>query len=190
MDTRYDILFRPMAIGPVTAKNRFYAVAHSAGMGYGMPHATAALRGMKAEGGWGVVSTGVVEIDETSDMMGHQNDRLWDEHDVACHRLATDAIHAHGALAAVELAHLGLGARNLYSRVPSLGPASLKTTSPRFVPPTVRPWVEQSKPGTTSSMSTLHTTGRCRCTSCRDATTSETMRTAARWRTACGSFAS
>lgn len=133
MDTRYDILFRPMAIGPVTAKNRLYAVAHSAGMGYGMPHATAALRGMKAEGGWGVVSTGVVEIDESSDMMGHQNDRLWDEHDVACHRLATDAIHAHGALAAVELAHLGLGARNLYSRVPSLGPASLKCTS-AYVP--------------------------------------------------------
>jgi dimethylamine/trimethylamine dehydrogenase len=65
--------------------------------------------------------------------MGHQNDRLWDEHDVACHRLATDAIHVNGALAAVELAHLGLGARNLYSRVPSLGPASLKCTS-AYVP--------------------------------------------------------
>ena len=52
---------------------------------------------------------------------------------VACHRLATDAIHVKGALAAVELAHLGLGARNLYSRVPSLGPASLKCTS-AYVP--------------------------------------------------------
>jgi dimethylamine/trimethylamine dehydrogenase len=133
VDPRYSVLFEPVRIGPVTAKNRFFAVAHSAGMGFAQPHATAALRAMKAEGGWAVVCTGVCEIDPSSDMMGHQNDRLWDEHDVDCHRLATDAIHAHGALAAVELAHLGLGARNLYSRVPSLGPASLKCTS-TYVP--------------------------------------------------------
>lgn len=133
MDPRYEPLFQPIAIGPRIARNRFLAAAHSAGMGYAMPHSTAALRAMKAEGGWGIVCTGVCEIDATSDMMGHQNDRLWDEHDVACHRLATDAIHVKGALAAVELAHLGLGARNLYSRVPSLGPASLKCTS-AYVP--------------------------------------------------------
>ncbi len=130
---RYRVLFEPVRIGPMTARNRFFAVAHSAGMGYAQPHASAALRGMKAEGGWAVVCSGVCEIDPSSDMMGHQNDRLWDEHDVACHRLITDAIHAHGALAAVELAHLGVGARNLYSRVPPLGPASLKCTS-AYVP--------------------------------------------------------
>jgi dimethylamine/trimethylamine dehydrogenase len=130
---RYRILFEPVRIGPVIAQNRFFAVAHSAGMGFAQPHATAALRAMKAEGGWGVVCTGVCEIDPSSDMMGHQNDRLWDDDDVACHRLATEAIHAHGALAAVELAHLGLGARNLYSRIPSLGPSSLKCTS-SYVP--------------------------------------------------------
>jgi dimethylamine/trimethylamine dehydrogenase len=132
-DARYQLLFEPVRVGPVMARNRFFAVAHSLGMGFAQPHATAALRGMKAEGGWAVVCTGVCEIDATSDMMGHQNDRLWDAADVACHRLATDAIHAHGALAAVELAHLGLGARNLYSRVPSLGPGSLKCTS-AYVP--------------------------------------------------------
>lgn len=130
---RYTALFDPLRIGPVVAKNRFFAVSHSAGMGFAQPHATAALRGMKAEGGWAVVCTGVCEIDPTSDMMGHQNDRLWDDDDIACHRLSTDAIHAHGALAAIELAHLGLGARNLYSRVASLGPASLKCTS-AYVP--------------------------------------------------------
>ncbi|MCP3727100.1 FAD-dependent oxidoreductase [Paraburkholderia sp. CNPSo 3272] len=133
VDSRYAALFTPVKIGPVIAKNRFFAVAHSAGMGFAQPHATASLRAMKAEGGWSVVCTGVCEIDETSDMMGHQNDRLWDEHDVACHRLATAEIHRHGALAAVELAHLGLGARNLYSRVAALGPGSLKCTS-AYVP--------------------------------------------------------
>jgi dimethylamine/trimethylamine dehydrogenase len=133
VDGRYRVLFEQIRIGPVTARNRFFATAHSAGMGYAQPHATAALRAMKAEGGWAVVCSGVCEIDPTSDMMGHQNDRMWDDDDVACHTLVTDAIHAHGALAAVELAHLGLGARNLYSRVPSLGPGSLKCTS-AYVP--------------------------------------------------------
>ncbi|MDE2150693.1 MAG: FAD-dependent oxidoreductase [Betaproteobacteria bacterium] len=133
MDPRYKILFEPVRIGPRVARNRFFAVAHSAGMGYAQPHATAALRAMKAQGGWAVICTGVCEIDPTTDMMGHQNDRLWDDHDVACHRLTTDAIHEHGALAAIELAHLGLGARNLFSRVPALGPGSSKCTS-SYVP--------------------------------------------------------
>lgn len=132
-DNRYRVLFEPVRIGPVTARNRFFAAAHSAGMGYAQPHATAALRAMKAEGEWAVVSSGVCEIDASSDMMGHQNDRMWDDDDVRCHALISDAIHTHGALAAVELAHLGIGARNLYSRVPSLGPSSLKCTS-AYVP--------------------------------------------------------
>ena len=33
-DPRYDILFEPVRIGPVTAKNRFYQVPHCSGMGY------------------------------------------------------------------------------------------------------------------------------------------------------------
>ena len=33
-DPRYDILFEPVRIGPVTARNRFYQVPHCNGMGY------------------------------------------------------------------------------------------------------------------------------------------------------------
>ena len=32
-DPRYDILFEPLKIGPVTAPNRFYQVPHCTGMG-------------------------------------------------------------------------------------------------------------------------------------------------------------
>ena len=52
-DPRYDILFEPVKIGPVTAKNRFYQVPHCTGMGYMMPKTLAAMREVKAEGGWG-----------------------------------------------------------------------------------------------------------------------------------------
>lgn len=61
----FDILFEPVRIGPVTTKNRFYQVPHAAAMGYKMPNAHAGVRGMKAEGGWGVVNTDLVSIHPT-----------------------------------------------------------------------------------------------------------------------------
>lgn len=50
-DPRYDILFEPMKIGPVTAKNRFYQVPHCHGGGYRDPSAAARMRRAKSEGG-------------------------------------------------------------------------------------------------------------------------------------------
>ena len=50
-DPRYDILFEPVQIGPVTARNRFYQVPHCNGMGYRDPSGEAYMRRVKAEGG-------------------------------------------------------------------------------------------------------------------------------------------
>jgi hypothetical protein len=52
-DPRYDILFEPIKIGPVTAKNRFYQVPHCTGMGWLRPRMVADMRATKAKGGWG-----------------------------------------------------------------------------------------------------------------------------------------
>ncbi len=43
-DPRFDILFEPVRIGPVTAKNRFYQVPHCCGMGFNWPHSHATMR--------------------------------------------------------------------------------------------------------------------------------------------------
>jgi len=51
-DSRFDVLFEPVQIGPVTAKNRFYQVPHCCGMGFNWPQSHAKMREMKAEGGW------------------------------------------------------------------------------------------------------------------------------------------
>ena len=59
---RYDVLFEPVQLGPVRAKNRFVQVPHCNGMGYRDPTAQAAMRRVKAEGGWAIVSTEEVEI--------------------------------------------------------------------------------------------------------------------------------
>ena len=102
-DPRFDVLFEPVPIGPVTARNRFFQVPHCNGMGHRDPSALAAMRGVKAEGGWAVVSTEEVEIHPSSETSPHVEGRLWDEADVPAHRLVVDAIHRHGSLAAVEL---------------------------------------------------------------------------------------
>ena len=43
-DPRYDVLFEPVKIGPVVAKNRFYQVPHCTGMGWLRPNTLAAMR--------------------------------------------------------------------------------------------------------------------------------------------------
>ena len=58
----YKILFEPVKIGPLTARNRFYQVPHCDGLGHVRPRAEATMRGIKAEGGWAVVSTQETEI--------------------------------------------------------------------------------------------------------------------------------
>ncbi|WP_431636391.1 FAD-dependent oxidoreductase [Dyella sp. KULCS107] len=122
-DPRYDILFTPVQIGPVTAKNRFFQVPHCNGMGHAMPLAHAAMREVKAEGGWAVVSTEECEIHPSSDLTPYVEARLWDDRDIPALALMCDKVHAHGALAAVELSHNGPTASNLYSREVLIGPS-------------------------------------------------------------------
>jgi dimethylamine/trimethylamine dehydrogenase len=122
-DPRFDILFESVKIGPVVAKNRFYQVPHCNGMGYARPRAHAAMRGVKAEGGWAVVSTEEVEIHPSSDLSPYIEGRLWDDRDVPALALMTDAIHEYGALAAIELVHAGAHALNLYSREIPMAPS-------------------------------------------------------------------
>jgi dimethylamine/trimethylamine dehydrogenase len=124
-DPRYDPLFEPLEIGPVTAPNRFYQVPHCSGMGYHRPRMLAAMRGVKAEGGWGVVCTEYCSIHASSDESPYASASLRDDDDVRNLRLVTDAIHAEGALAGVELWYGGHTSANLYSREISLDVASL-----------------------------------------------------------------
>ena len=119
-DARYDILFEPVRIGPVTAKNRFYQVPHCSGMGRAWPRALAAMRGVKAEGGWAVVNTEYCSIHPSSDDTPYPVATLWDEADIKANALMAEAVHAHGALAGVELWHGGAYIGNLASREPLL----------------------------------------------------------------------
>jgi dimethylamine/trimethylamine dehydrogenase len=123
----YSILFEPLAIGPVLAPNRFYQVPHCNGMGYRHPKALAAMRAVKAQGGWGVVCTEETEIHPSSDLSPFIEGRIWDDSDLPAMQLMTEAVHEHGALAGIELTYNGHQAYNLYSRLPALGVRALST---------------------------------------------------------------
>ena len=126
-DPRFDVLFEPVRIGPVTTKNRFYQVPHCNGTGDRSPLATARMREVKAEGGWGVVCTENMMVDPWSDISPFPAVRLWGDEDLPAQREMVERVHCHGALAGCELAHFGIAAANRSTRNVPLGPSSRMT---------------------------------------------------------------
>lgn len=121
-DPRFDILFEPVKIGPVTARNRFYQTPHCNGMGNLRPQAHARMRGIKAEGGWAVINTEHCSVHPTGDLMPEVLQMLWDDGDIPPLALMVDAVHEHGSLAGVQLAYPAYYNGNRLTREVPLGP--------------------------------------------------------------------
>jgi len=126
MNERYKILFESVEIGPKVAKNRFYQVPHAMGSGNDMPNTRAAQRGIKAEGGWGVVNTGYCSIHPSSDDRPLPFARLWSEEDIASHVPMIEAVHEHDALAGIEFFHGGAYTANRHTRMPPISPSGIQ----------------------------------------------------------------
>ena len=126
MNERYKILFESVEIGPKTAKNRFYQFPHAMGSGNDMPNTRAAQRGIKAEGGWGVVNTGYCSIHPSSDDRPLPFARLWSEKDIASHVPMVEAVHEHDALAGIEFFHGGAYTANRHTRMPPISPSGIQ----------------------------------------------------------------
>jgi dimethylamine/trimethylamine dehydrogenase len=127
-DPKYDVLFEPVKIGPKTLPNRFFQTAHCLGAGSDKPGFQAYFRAMKAQGGWGGVSTEYCSIAPESDDLPLVSARLWDDGDVQNLGLMCEMLHEQGALAAVELYHGGPNASGLESRVPARGASQIPST--------------------------------------------------------------
>lgn len=124
---RFDILFEPLKIGPKTTRNRFYQVPHCNGMGHRYPRAMAEMRGVKAEGGWGVVCTEECSIHPSSDLSPATLMRLWDDSDLPVHELMVEKVHEHNSLAGIQLVHNGFEVANYVTRMPSMSPSDMPT---------------------------------------------------------------
>jgi dimethylamine/trimethylamine dehydrogenase len=133
-DPRFDIMFEPVRIGPVVARNRFFQVPQCSGMGYRDVSSHAEMRATKAEGGWAVVCTEQAEIHHTSEITPFIEQRLWDDIDLPALELTTARVHDHGALAAIELCYNGMNGPNLFSRVAPMGPGHLPVAAFSYDP--------------------------------------------------------
>ncbi|MBM3519741.1 MAG: NADH:flavin oxidoreductase, partial [Alphaproteobacteria bacterium] len=133
-DKRYDILFEPVRIGPVTARNRFFQVPHCNGMGYRDASSLATMRGIKAEGGWAVVCTEMAEIHHGADVGPYVELRVWSDQDIPSLARIADAVHAHGSLAGLELCHSAHTAPNRWSREVPIAVSAQPTTGDYYDP--------------------------------------------------------
>jgi dimethylamine/trimethylamine dehydrogenase len=124
-DPRYDVLFEPVKIGPVTARNRFYQVPHCNGMGRAHPTAMAVMRGVKAEGGWAVICTEQCDIHPTTET--DSEIRLWSDSEIPMLARVTDQVHKHDCLAGIELTHMGYHSHCETSRETPLAPSARPT---------------------------------------------------------------
>lgn len=122
MESRCEVLFEPVLLGPVTAPNRFYQVPHCTGVADRAPTDVAAMREMKAMGGWGVVCTENIEISDDADISRYPALHLGHDRDMSRQAVMVDLVHKHGALSGAELAHLDLYSANRTTRRTSFGP--------------------------------------------------------------------
>jgi dimethylamine/trimethylamine dehydrogenase len=123
LDPRHALLFQPLGLGPKRLPNRFYQVPHASGFGSARPRTQAAFRAVKAEGGWGGVCLDYAPISQDSDETPEVGATIWDDGDARALALSVEAIHAHGALAGIELHHGGAESANGDSREHRLAPS-------------------------------------------------------------------
>src|SRR2546426_530716 len=106
-------------------ENRFYQAPHCTGFGVAKPGAQAHHRAVKAEGGWGAVTTEACSIHPSSEVYPVVEAELWDDTDVARLAWMSDKVHEYGALAGVELWYGGMWSFNGSSRQPPRGPSQI-----------------------------------------------------------------
>jgi 2,4-dienoyl-CoA reductase-like NADH-dependent reductase (Old Yellow Enzyme family) len=137
------LLWTPLTIGPVRSSNRVVAGAHFTQ--FTEPAKTAGEPGHYgrrygrylaefARGGAGLVIAGQAQVHPTTAYQMTNNASAWDEGAVPGFCEVTEAIHEHGALAFLQLAHNGGVNTGAWSRLPAWAPSSVANY---FEPPKV-----------------------------------------------------
>jgi dimethylamine/trimethylamine dehydrogenase len=119
-------------------------VPHCTGFGSEKPGSQAAHRGVKAEGGWAAVCTEYAPVDFDSEEAPYVSAQLLDGGDLANLVPMVETAHEHGALAGIELTHVGLHAGRRESRWPGIAPSQLASD---YEPSTVAKTMERDDIG-------------------------------------------
>lgn len=128
-DSKHDILFEPLEVGVKTLPNRFYQVPHCGSSATAYPGMQAALRGVKAEGGWGAVFTEYITSTPEDDFSPYWAGTIWDDDDVHNLRHTCEEVHRHGALAGIQLGYTGSHVASFETRAVPRGPSQIAAES-------------------------------------------------------------
>lgn len=128
-DPKYDVLFEPLVIGSKLLPNRFWQTPYGISATSETPGTSAALRGVRAEGGWGAVHIDYTSIAPEDDQTPGRVPTLWDDDDTYSLSLVAAEIHTHGALAGIELGFAGALGPMLDSRIVPRGPSQVAMES-------------------------------------------------------------
>ena len=128
------MLFTPLRIGPVEARNRIVFGAHFTMFSepnpvFGEPGYFGARLGRyladRARGGAGVIIAGQAQVHPTTAYQMPNNACAWRPEAVPHFRALTDAVHTHGALAFLQLAHNGGVNQGPWSKLPAWAPSAV-----------------------------------------------------------------
>ncbi|MCB1026394.1 MAG: NAD-binding protein, partial [Microthrixaceae bacterium] len=142
----HDALHRPLRLGPVTAPNRVVFGAHHTLFAepsdtYGEPGLVGPRMvrylAERAAGGVGTVVCGPLAVHPDSAAMAPNTPIAWDRRVIGGWSLLANAVHEHGALAMVQLAHGGPTVSGGWSKRPavSFGQVTHRPEGPRRLGP-------------------------------------------------------
>jgi 2,4-dienoyl-CoA reductase-like NADH-dependent reductase (Old Yellow Enzyme family) len=131
-------LFAPLRIGPLMARNRVVCGAHFTMFSepaavFGEPGYCGERLGRyladRARGGAGIIIAGQAQVHPTTAYQMHNNAAAWRAEAVAHFRRLTEQVHAHGALAFLQLAHNGGVNQGPWSKLPAWAPSDVANST-------------------------------------------------------------
>lgn len=132
MTQSFPHLFSPLAIGPLTVKNRIFSTGHMTMMiEDGNPtDGFVAYHAARAAGGAGLIITEAARVHASSVTSGHAIDATRDDC-IAAYRRTAEAVQAHGCAVFGQLSHAG---RATYggTQEPCWRPSAGSTPTPRW----------------------------------------------------------
>ena len=102
---KYDKLFEPIQLGPITVPNRLYQSPHACGFD---PETEAYFRGEKSKGGFGLVCLGATSVHPTSTYGPAGGSELNKISDVEDHKIITNKVHQYGGKIFCQIWHGGV----------------------------------------------------------------------------------
>ncbi|MEZ5100981.1 MAG: FAD-dependent oxidoreductase [Thermoleophilia bacterium] len=141
MSDALDRLFSPLAVGPVTLRNRIVSPPHGTGFAQGgLPsERQLAYYEARARGGAALIVVGSLHVHELQFAAPGEN-LAADPRAVEAYRRIAEAVHRHGALISGQLHFSGRQAGAMGHRRPVLAASPLASPQVREIPKELEPW--------------------------------------------------